>query len=132
MPATSRRRVHLTVNGRKVSGEVEPRRHLGDFALVGVGCLLSLDRNDTINRAAIVLIGVDTAPVRLHGVERAFIGRPANAETFKEAVAKARAIEALSDAQVSASYRQRLAGVLVERALNIAAKRARGGADARH
>jgi aerobic-type carbon monoxide dehydrogenase small subunit (CoxS/CutS family) len=31
MPATSTKRVHLTVNGRKVVGEVEPRRHLGDF-----------------------------------------------------------------------------------------------------
>jgi carbon-monoxide dehydrogenase medium subunit len=107
------------------------RRH-GDFAIVGVGCLLALDPKGAINRAAIALIGVSTAPVRLSAAESALIGQPANATTFKAAGAKARAIEALSDAQVSSSYRQRLAAVLVERALTMAAERARGGADARH
>jgi carbon-monoxide dehydrogenase medium subunit len=107
------------------------RRH-GDFAIVGVGCLLALDPKGAINRAAIVLIGVSTAPVRLGAMESALIGQPANEKTFKEVAAKARAIDALSDAQVSASYRRRLAAVLVERALSVAAARARGGADVRH
>jgi len=31
MSGTSTRRVRLKVNGKKVEGEVEPRRHLGDF-----------------------------------------------------------------------------------------------------
>jgi len=107
------------------------RRH-GDFAIVGVGCLLALDPKGTINRAAIALIGVATAPLRLGEAESGLVAQPANAETFKAAAAKARTIEALSDAQVSSSYRQRLAAVLVERALTIAATRAKGGADVRH
>jgi aerobic carbon-monoxide dehydrogenase medium subunit len=107
------------------------RRH-GDFAIAGVGCLLAVDPKGVINRAAIALIGIATAPVRMGETERAMIGQPANTETFKAAATKARTIEALSDAHVSASYRQRLAAVLVERALTIAAGRARGGSDVRH
>jgi len=111
---------------------IEFARRRGDFAIVGVGSLLSLDPEDVIKRAAIAVIGVSTAPVRLTGAEGALVGQPANAASFKAASATVRAIDALSDAQVSASYRQRLAAVLVERALTKAAERARGGADVRH
>ncbi|NNE85863.1 MAG: xanthine dehydrogenase family protein subunit M, partial [Alphaproteobacteria bacterium] len=46
--------------------------------------------------------------------------------SFAEAGAMARKIDAMSDAYVTTAYRQRLAGVLVERALAQAAARAVG------
>lgn len=100
------------------------RRH-GDFAIVGVACLLSVDDGGTIKQAAIAVAGVDSRPVRLSNVEGALEGQPADASTFEAAGAEARKIEAMSDAYVGAAYRQRLTGVLVERGLAIAAGRAR-------
>ncbi|HEX2654536.1 MAG TPA: xanthine dehydrogenase family protein subunit M [Xanthobacteraceae bacterium] len=103
---------------------LEIARRLGDFAIVGVGCLLALDRNGAIARAAISLVGVSTAPVRLSDTEAALIGQKPTESTFKAAAEHARTIECLEDAQISASYRQRLAGVLVARALKLASARA--------
>ena len=102
------------------------RRH-GDFAIVGVACLLSVD-GGTIRRAALAVGGVDARPVRLSEVEASLEGQPAEADTFKAAGEAARKIDAMSDAYVGAAYRQRLTGVLVERALAKAAARAEGGA----
>lgn len=105
------------------------RRH-GDFAIVGVGCLLALDNVAMIRRAAIVLVGVATAPLRLTAAETQLIGQRADAATFAAAAAHARAIDCLGDALVSAAYRQRLAVELVGRALRTAAKRAEGAGNA--
>lgn len=101
------------------------RRH-GDFAIVAVAAMLTVS-NGTIGRAVIAIGGADTAPIRLMETEAALAGQPANAETFAAAAAEAKKIEAISDAYVSAAYRQRLAGVLTERALAQAAARAAGG-----
>lgn len=99
------------------------RRH-GDFAIVGVAAMLSLD-GDSIRRASLAVAGIGPHPVRLSGVEAALEGAEASEATFKSAAGEARGIEAMSDAYVSAAYRQRLTGVLVERALARAAQRAR-------
>lgn len=101
------------------------RRH-GDFAIVAVGCLLALD-NGNISRAALAIGGAEQTPSRLSEVEAALAGQPATAETFREAANMARGIEAMSDAYIQAAYRQRLAGVLTERALKKAAERAGAG-----
>ena len=98
------------------------RRH-GDFAIVGVAAMLSLE-GDTIRRASIAVAGVAPHPVRLAEVEAALVGEAANEATFRAAAGEARGIEAMSDAYVSGKYRQRLTGVLVERALAKAAERA--------
>lgn len=98
------------------------RRH-GDFAIVGVGCLLAV-ADGKITRAAIALIGIATAPVRLSSAERALIGEPALDQSFKAAANEARKLVCLADAHVSAEYRQHLAAVLTERALKLAAARA--------
>ena len=102
------------------------RRH-GDFAIVGVAAMLSL-ANGTIRRASLAVAGVGPHPVRLAEIEAALAGEPANEASFRAASGEARGIEAMSDAYVSARYRQRLTGVLVERALAKAAERAREAA----
>ena len=98
------------------------RRH-GDFAIVGVAALVELE-GERIRRAAVAVGGAASVPVRLTALEAGLQGRPANSGTFSEAGAEATGIEAMDDAYVSAGYRQRLTGVLVERALAKAAQRA--------
>jgi aerobic carbon-monoxide dehydrogenase medium subunit len=102
------------------------RRH-GDFAVCGIACLLALDDRGRIARAAIALCGLAVTPVRLGAAERMLVDAEANAEAWGVAAQAAREIETMEDAYVSAEYRKRLAGVLVERALAQAAQRARGG-----
>lgn len=102
------------------------RRH-GDFAIVAVGCLLAV-RGGSITRAALAIGGARQTPSRLEEVERALIGQPANDATFRDAAALASKIDAMSDAYVTAQYRQRLAGVLTRRALARALKRTNGEA----
>ena len=70
--------------------------------------------------------GADVQPLRLADVETLLVGQAPGAAVFAEAGALARKIDAMSDAYVTSQYRQRLAGVLVERALTLAAKRANG------
>lgn len=98
------------------------RRH-GDFAIVGVAAMLDLE-GERIEHASLAVAGVGPHPVRLADVETALEGEAANEATFKAAAAEARGIEAMDDAYVSGGYRQRLTGVLVERALARAAAQA--------
>jgi aerobic carbon-monoxide dehydrogenase medium subunit len=104
---------------------VEFARRRGDFAIAGVGCLLSLGANGVIERAAISVVGVAYGPVRLSAVERLLVGNPLDRK-IEAAAAEATRIEAKSDLYASGAYRQRLAGVLVSRALRMAEGRARG------
>lgn len=102
------------------------RRH-GDFAIVGVGSLLNLDKAGKIGRAALVLIGVGDGPRRLPEVETMLTGETPSPGLFAEAAELAGAGEMAEDALVSATYRRHLAKVLVRRSLDNAAQRARGG-----
>ena len=101
------------------------RRH-GDFAIVGVACLLALDAQGRVARAALALCGVGVTPVRLTNAEQLLLGQQPSPEIFHAAAAAAGEVEAMADAYVSAAYRQRLAKVLAERALAIAVQRATG------
>lgn len=96
------------------------RRH-GDFAIVAVAVLLTLDAHGAIDRAAIAVGGCAASPVRLSAVEAAVQGQKPSAELFKSAARSASNIDALSDPFVTADYRKHLARVLTERALAAAA-----------
>ncbi len=100
------------------------RRH-GDFAIIGVAALLAVE-GGRITRAAVAVGGADVRPLRLAEVEAMLVGEAPGEAAFAEAGALARKIDAMSDAYVTAEYRQRLAGVMVERALAQAAERANG------
>ncbi len=112
--------------GRHGHAFVEFARRRGDFAIVGGGALLSLTAGNRVEKSAIALVGVAYGPVRLTKVEQLLKGRALDEATLEAAAAEARAVEAKSDLYASGAYRQRLAGVLVSRALKIAAERARG------
>ena len=99
------------------------QRH-GDFAVVGVGCLLTLDAAGAIDRAAVVLIGVADGPLRLPAVEAMLLGMLPNADLFRAAGEAARHPEITGDALVTADYRRQLAAVMVRRSLTNAHQRA--------
>ena len=101
------------------------RRH-GDFAITAVSCLLTLDHNGTIDRAAVCVSGLEPAPVRLAEAERLLVGAKPGHDSFRAAAVAAEALDAMSDAYVTAAYRKHLARVLTYRALQRAAARAGG------
>lgn len=106
------------------------QRH-GDFAVVGAGTLMRLDEAGRIERAAIALIGVGDAPLRLTEAEEMLRGEERGEALFREAAAVAGRQEMAEDALASAGYRQRLAAVLTRRSLaSAAARAAQGGAGA--
>lgn len=112
--------------GRHGHAFLELARRRGDFAVVGVGCLLALDSRDAIARAAIALVGVAYGPVRASSVEQLLVGRTMDDATLEAAAAETRRIEAKSDLFASGAYRRRVAGALTARALTLAFERARG------
>lgn len=102
------------------------RRH-GDFAITAVGCLLTLAADGTIGRAALCVSGLGPAPVRIEKAERLLAGAKPSHEAFRAAAVEAEALDAMSDAHVSAAYRKHLARILTYRALERAVKRAQPG-----
>jgi carbon-monoxide dehydrogenase medium subunit len=99
------------------------RRH-GDFALAGVGVSLTLF-GESIREARLGLTGVGGTPVRARAAEGILAGGPLDDERLRAAVEAVRAaIEPDSDIHASAEYRVHLAGVLTERAVRLAHRRA--------
>ena len=111
--------------GRHGHAFIEFARRRGDFAIVGVGCLLSLEK-DVVRKISVAAVGVAYGPVRLSALERLLTGKTLDEGVLAAAAAEAGRIEAKSDLYASGAYRQRLAGVLVSRSLKIAHERARG------
>ena len=98
------------------------RRH-GDYAIVGVAALCTADAQGRLDRVSVTVCGVAPGPVRLHEVEAALRGRPMNQDSLRLAGDAARELDVMTDAHVSNDYRQHLAGVLTERALQTAFSR---------
>lgn len=113
-----------TGNGRHGWGFYEFARRHGDFAIAGAGCLVDLTDRGTIARLAVVVMGVDAVPVRLRDVEAALVGSAPDAGAVAALVEAAGRIEAMTDPQISAAYRSRLAGVVTKRAVTAAFDRA--------
>src|SRR4029453_2406729 len=99
------------------------RRH-GDFAIVAVSALITLDVKGEIARAALALSGLTYAPVRAGAIEQALQGQKPGADAFRAAAAEAGKLEATADVYVTAEYRRHLPRALTYRALAQAAVRA--------
>jgi carbon-monoxide dehydrogenase medium subunit len=105
------------------------RRH-GDFALVGVAAQLSLLENDTISAAHLALLGVAPTPLHAQAAEASLLGKQPDEEAFANAANQTIAdLDPDSDLHASAEYRRDVAGVLINRALHIAAERALQGGE---
>lgn len=108
------------------------RRH-GDYAIAGVGVAVTV-RDARVAEARVVMTGVGGTPVRATTAEAilagATVGEGGQIDRSRvgDAVAALRAaIEPADDVQATAAYRRHLAGVLVERALPVACRRAHDG-----
>jgi carbon-monoxide dehydrogenase medium subunit len=102
------------------------RRH-GDYALVGVAVLVTLDTSDRCMTAKLAFTGVGDGPVLAHEAAQIVAGERLTPEVIAAAAhaASRRDIDPGSDIHASAAYRRRLAEVLAGRALALAG--ARGG-----
>jgi carbon-monoxide dehydrogenase medium subunit len=103
---------------------VEYARRHGDFAIVSAAAQIALDEHGRIARSALVLGGVDAVVLRMYQVEAALKGNTPSAALLRDAAEQCRAIDALEDALVPASYRRSLAAVMARRALMAACARA--------
>jgi carbon-monoxide dehydrogenase medium subunit len=104
----------------------EIARRAGDFAIVAVTALLSVDARGYVADARLTFGGVAATPVRARAAEDALVGKEPTAERFAHAATLARdALTPPTDAFVSGAYRRHLAGVLARRALARAAARVR-------
>jgi aerobic carbon-monoxide dehydrogenase medium subunit len=103
------------------------RRH-GDYALCGVGVLVTLDRDRRVAAARAACVSVGPTPV-LVDLADAVGGRPHDAADWAAAGAlAAAAVDPEDDIHATAAYRRHLAGVLTARAGRAAAEQAAGQA----
>lgn len=104
---------------------VEVSRRHGDFALVGVAALLTLDATGVIGEARLAFTGAAPTPLRARRAEAWLRGQAPTEAAFREAARlAAQELEPESDLHASADYRREVGGVLARRALAQAAARA--------
>jgi CO/xanthine dehydrogenase FAD-binding subunit len=105
---------------------LEISRRQGDFALVGVGCLLALEADGRhVAEARLAFTGVGGTPLRAREAEAALVGEVAEASAFARAGELAQAAaEPDADIHASADFRRHLVGVLARRGLALALERA--------
>jgi len=106
---------------------MELSRRAGDFAIVAVAVILSLNGN-ICREACIALGGVAPTPVRARLAEEALGGAKISDQSLEQAAKLAiEATDAESDYHASADYRRDMTRVLVRKALQDALEKARGG-----
>jgi CO/xanthine dehydrogenase FAD-binding subunit len=103
------------------------RRH-GDYALVGLGCALSLDDARRVQDIRLAACGISDRPVRLRAAETILVGSILDSDVLAEAArASVDAVTQADDMNTSMSYRRRVLSGLIQRLVPIAAARARPG-----
>ena len=103
------------------------RRH-GDYALVGVGCVLSIDGDGRAHSLRLAACGIADRPLRLSAAEQALNGtKLTEADLDAAARADVGAVTMADDMNTSASYRRRVLGGLIRRLVRTAAGRAQRG-----
>jgi 6-hydroxypseudooxynicotine dehydrogenase subunit alpha len=101
------------------------RRH-GDYALVGVAAVVTLDATGRCQAARIALLSVGDSPVLAVEAGKTLVGQKRSDELLRAAAdtAAKRDVDPPSDIHASAAYRRRLVDVLTRRALARAFERA--------
>lgn len=114
--------------GRRWGFQEIARRH-GDFAIVGVACVLDLDADGRCHHARIVVFGAADGPVLASDAANELMQRvPGASDSLRAARAARSAIDCRSDQHASAHYRSELIEVLTERAIAEALARPGRGA----
>ena len=99
----------------------EVARRSGDFAIVGVVSAVEVDLAGVPTRAAVAMFGVGATPVRATSAEDALLAGASSSEAARAAM---ESIDPSDDLHASGAYRRKVAGALVERALDAALKEA--------
>ncbi len=104
------------------------RRH-GDYAMVGVAVIVTLDPRGRCKQARISLLSVGDGPVLATEAGKVLAGQTPSADLLRAAgnTAATHDIDPPSDIHATAAYRRRLAAVLTRRALGRAFERAGKG-----
>jgi CO/xanthine dehydrogenase FAD-binding subunit len=106
---------------------VEMARRAGDYALVGVAALITLDGSGRCQRARVALCGVGPTPIRASAAEEALVGQAPTGAALDEAAERAAAATSPpSDVHGSAAFRTKLARHFTRQAIAVAAQRAGG------
>jgi len=117
--------IEVPVTSGKGTAVEELARRAGDFAMVAVAVLVSVDRRGRVEEARLVYSGVSSQPVRAHHAEDVLVGHEPTSDRVARAARAAReTVPTHSDAFVSAAYRSLLVEVLGRRALARASARA--------
>jgi carbon-monoxide dehydrogenase medium subunit len=104
---------------------VEMSRRAGDYALVGVAALITLDQAGRCERARLALCGAGPIPVRALDAEAALQGERPEGRALDEAAQRAAASTSPpSDIHASAGFRRKLAAHFTREAIALAARRA--------
>jgi carbon-monoxide dehydrogenase medium subunit len=107
-------------------GFVEVSRRGGDFALAAAAAVLTL-RGGIIAEARIAVMGVGKTPLRTQAAEAMLAGQVVSPDLLEKAAEAVRAaVEPETDLHASADYRRHLVGVLAQRTLSDAWRRASG------
>jgi CO/xanthine dehydrogenase FAD-binding subunit len=106
---------------------LEIARRAGDYALVGVAALVTLDAAGRVSQTRLVLCGAGATPVRAHEAERALSGDRPEGRALDEAIEEAAAsTDPPSDIHASSAFRKKLARHVARQAIALAAQRAGG------
>ena len=113
---------------RTGSAFVEIARRAGDFAIVGIAALVTLDDAGRVGRARLALCGVGPTPIRAREAERVLEGERPEGRALDEATDKiVAATDPPGDIHASAAFRKKLARHVGRQAIGLAARRAGGG-----
>lgn len=106
---------------------MELSRRLGDFAIVAVGILMTMEGGGRCREARISMGGVAPTPIRAEAAETLLSGQKISEKLIAEAARQAaEATDTESDYHASAEYRKDMARVFVRRGLREACNRVNG------
>jgi CO/xanthine dehydrogenase FAD-binding subunit len=104
---------------------MEVARRRGDFAIIGVACVVEIDDDGRCAEARITLCNAGDKPILAEDAGRSLVGRLIDTKQINQACEFVqRVIEPGGSIHASKEFQRHLAGVLTERALIVANKRA--------
>jgi CO/xanthine dehydrogenase FAD-binding subunit len=109
------------------SAFLEIARRVGDFALVGVAALVTLNGHGRVTRARLALCGAGPTPIRAREAEHVLTGERPEGRVLDDAVERmAAATDPPGDIHASAAFRKKLARHVGRQAIELAVRRAGG------
>ena len=104
---------------------MEVARRRGDYAMMGVAAVVTLDDDGACANAALAYCNAGATPVRSAGAAQALVGARTDEQRIRDAAAAAeRDLDPSGNVHASKAFQRHLAGVLTRRALQTAVARA--------